>query len=133
MLSSRKKSALVGLLSAGIDAGLFAACTLFWAGMSVLVIARGLCACASAIFNFMANRSWAFNSTGKVRKQLIRYVVAAATGIGMTTTTWWLIQSRTGWNPRLVHLLSLLLVWMFFTYPVLRRWVFDTLEDAEAA
>ena len=122
--SPRMKSALVGLVSAGIDAGLFAFVTLFWAGMGTLVIARGVCAGTSAVFNFLANRTWAFKSKGKMRKQLTRYVLAAVAGIGMTTATWWFIQSRTGWNPRLVHLLSLVLVWAFFTFPVLRRWVF---------
>lgn len=132
MTSPRTKSALVGLVSAGIDAGLFALCTLFWAGISALVIARGACACSSAVFNFAANRSWAFKSTGKVRKQLLRYIAAAAMGIGLATGTWWFIQSSTGWNPRLVHLLSLVLVWALFTYPVLRRWVFSSGGRAEA-
>ena len=125
------KSALVGLASAGIDAGLFALCTLLWAGLSALVVARGACACSSAVFNFAANRSWAFKSTGKVRGQLLRYIAAATSGIGIATGTWWFIQSRTGWNPRIVHLLSLVLVWALFTYPVLRRWVFSSERRAE--
>ena len=123
-LAPKLRSALVGVASAGLDAGLFAICTLVWTGGLALVIARWVCAALSAVGNFAANRRFAFKARGPLVSQLTRYVLAAAAGISLTTATWWAMASATGWDPRLVHLLSLVLVWAGFTFPILRRWVF---------
>jgi len=122
----RAKSAAVGIASAGLDAGLFALCTLVWTGGLALVAARWLCAAASAVGNFAGNRIFAFGSEGRLTRQLGRYALAALTGISLTTASWWALARATGWDPRLVHLASLVLVWGLFTFPVLRRWVFPT-------
>jgi putative flippase GtrA len=125
MRSPRLRSALVGLASAGLDAGLFALCTLLWAGTAPLLLARASCAALSAVGNYTANRCWAFRSAGPVGGELVRYALAALAGISLTTACWWALSAVTGWDPRLTHALGLGLVWLGFTFPVLRRWVFE--------
>ena len=121
---TRLRSAAVGIASAGLDAGLFALCTLVWTGGQALVLARWICAALSAVGNFAGNRSFAFGSAQPLGRQLGRYGLAALVGISLTTATWWALATSTGWDPRLTHLISLILVWAGFTFPVLRRWVF---------
>lgn len=129
MRSAKLRSLLVGLGSAGVDVGLFALCSLIWAGGLALLLARWSCGALSALFNFSANRWWAFACRGnRLHRQLVRYSLAAGAGVSLTTGLWWVLWSLTGWDPRLVHLVSLALVWLGFSYPVLRGWVFRPAE-----
>lgn len=120
----------MGLASAGLDAALFALCTLVWTGGLALVAARWVCAALSAVGNFAGNRSFAFGSRDPLARQAWRYGLAALTGISLTTAAWWLLVRATGWDPRLSHLVSLVAVWALFTFPVLRRWVFPEAHRA---
>jgi putative flippase GtrA len=127
MESQRIRSLLVGLGSAALDAGLFGLCTLIWAGGVALLVARWLCAAASALLNFTGNRRWVFaRRGGRFDRQLARYSLAALAGISLATLVWWALVGWTAWDPRLLHLISLSLVWLGFTFPVLRGWVFRT-------
>ncbi len=121
----RIRSLAVSLASTALDVGLFALCTFLLAGFTALAAARWITGALGASCNFALNRVWAFRSTGtSAVNQAWRYALAAACAVTIATALWILIHSLTGWDPRLVHLLSMALVWLGFTYPLLRGWVF---------
>jgi putative flippase GtrA len=125
MSSTRIRSLLVSLASTALDVGLFALCTFLLAGFTALAAARWITGALGALCNFALNRAWAFRSTKtQVFSQAWRYALAAAGAVSIATALWIGIRSLTGWDPRLVHLLSMALVWLVFTYPLLHGWVF---------
>jgi putative flippase GtrA len=106
-----------------IDAGLFALCTLVLAG-TALVAARWTCGAIGAVANFALNRAWAFRArNGSPGPQAARYGLTAFAAVSLATLAWWLLREATGWDPRLLHLMSMAVVWVAFTYPLLRSWV----------
>jgi putative flippase GtrA len=121
---TRLRSLGVSLATTALDAGLFALCTLFFAGGAALLAARWLCGALGAVANFSLNRAWAFHTTGGVLGQAGRYALTSLAAITLATLVWWLLRLATGWDPRALHLLSLGLIWLGFTFPVMRRWVF---------
>jgi putative flippase GtrA len=125
MKSTRIRSLAVSLLSTALDFGLFALCTFLTAGLTALAVARWVTGALGAGCNFALNRAWAFKSTDSgVWGQAWRYALAAVSAVSIATLLWIFIHSATGWDPRLVHLVSMALVWLGFTYPLLRGWVF---------
>ena len=125
MTSTRTRSLGVSLVTTALDAGLFALCTVFFAGGVALLAARWLCGALGAVANFSLNRAWAFHSGGgSVLGQAGRYALTSLVAITLATVVWWLLRLATGWDPRALHLLSLGLIWLGFTFPVMRRWVF---------
>ncbi len=123
----RLRSAGVSLATTVLDAGLFALCTLFFAGGIALLVARWLCGAVGAAANFSLNRAWAFETRGRgLLGQAGRYALTSLVAISLATLCWWLLRLATGWDPRALHLLSLGLIWLGFTFPVMRRWVFRT-------
>ncbi len=125
MSSTRIRSLAVSLFSTALDFGLFALCTFLLAGFTALAAARWITGALGALCNFALNRAWAFRSTNSsILAQAWRYTLAAVGAVSMATLLWVLIHSFTGWDPRLVHLVSMALVWLGFTYPLLRGWVF---------
>ena len=130
MISSIRLGSLgVSLVTTVLDAGLFAVCTLMFAGGAALLAARWFCGAAGAAANFSLNRSWAFNSTSDDRSllgQAGRYALTSLVAISLATVVWWLLRLTTGWDPRILHLVSLGLIWLGFTFPVMRRWVFGS-------
>ena len=125
MKSTRVRSLAVSLASTALDFGLFALCTVMLAGFTALAAARWITGALGAGANFALNRVWAFKSTDAgVFSQAWRYALAAVSAVSLATLLWVLIHTLTGWDPRLVHLLSMALVWLGFTYPLLRGWVF---------
>ena len=122
---TRKRSLGVSLLTTVLDAGLFALCTLFFAGGAALLLARWLCGAVGAVANFSLNRAWAFDARGAgVLRQAGRYALTSLLAISLATAVWWLLRLTTGWDPRALHLLSLGLIWLGFTFPMMKRWVF---------
>jgi putative flippase GtrA len=122
--SPRWRSLSVSLLTTALDAGLFALCTLVLVG-PLLVLARWLCGALGAASNFLLNRVWAFGTRrGRLWAQALRYAATAVVAVTLATALWWLLLRLTGWDPRLLHPLSLALVWLGFTFPALRGWVF---------
>ena len=125
MKKHRIRSLCVSLMTAALDAGLFALCTFLLVGSSALLVARWICGAIGAGCNFGLNRIWAFNDeSGDIWRQIRRYSLAAATAVSLATLTWWVLHHLTGWDPRWLHLMSMGLVWLFFTYPLLAKWVF---------
>ena len=53
-----------------------------------------------------------------------RFALIALSAVCLATAVWWVVYTLTGWDPRLVHLASMGLVWLSFTFPLLRNWVF---------
>lgn len=124
MSSLRSRSLAVSLATTAVDAGLFALCTLALAS-SALLWARWLCGAIGAVCNFALNRVWAFRSRHDAAwGQLWKYGVTAAMSVTLATLVWWGLRFLTGWDPRVLHLMSLGLVWLVVSYPLLRRWVF---------
>jgi putative flippase GtrA len=125
MKGPRVRSLLVSLLTTAIEVTLFAVCTFLWFGSTTLVVARWLCGTLGAGCNFILNRAWAFRDDRScVARQMGRYAVAALVAVSLATFLWWSLFRLTGWDPRLVHVLSMAMVWLGFTYPMLRGWVF---------
>ncbi len=119
------RSLLVSLLTTALEAGLFALCTFLWMGLGALVAARWICGGIGAVCNFALNRVWAFKQNkARVRVQAVRYALAAGAAVSMATLVWYCLFKVTGWDPRLLQLLSMALVWLSFTFPLLRGWVF---------
>lgn len=118
------RSLCVSLITTLIEAGLFAICTRLLAG-AALLCARWFCGAVGALCNFSLNRSWAFRARrGFVLQQLERYALTALVSVSLATVVWWALRSVTGADPRLLHLGSLAIVWLLFTFPMLRGWVF---------
>ncbi len=125
------RSLLVSLLTTALEAGLFAACTFLWMGVGALVVARWICGGIGAGCNFALNRVWAFkHSDARLRVQLVRYALAAVTAVSLATLVWYCLLRVTGWDPRLLQLVSMALVWLSFTFPLLRGWVFRSSPSA---
>lgn len=120
----RRRSLLVSVATTVLDAGLFALGTLVLAGPA-LVAARWASGAVGAAANFALNRTWVFRPRDeRARGQALRYAAAAACAVTLATGLWWLLRSATGWDPRLLHLASMAAIWLAFTFPVMRDWVF---------
>jgi putative flippase GtrA len=120
----QRRSLAVSLTTTALDAGLFALGTLFLVGPA-LVALRWISGSVGAVANFSLNRAWAFRGPGgHTVRQAGRYAVTALVAVSLATLVWWLLRSATGWDPRLLHLASLAGVWLVFTFPVMRAWVF---------
>lgn len=120
----RRRSLAVSLATTALDAGLFALGTLFLVGPA-LVALRWLSGAVGAVANFSLNRAWAFRGRrDHVVRQAGRYAVTALVAVTLATLVWWVLRQALGWDPRLLHLVSLAGVWLAFTFPVLRAWVF---------
>ena len=116
----------VSLCTTALDAGLFALCTvLLISGSGAMLAARWWCGAIGAVANFVLNRKWAFDAGDRpVWAQAGRYALTSLIAVTLATGVWWLMRAGTGWDPRLLHALSLGLIWLGFTFPVMRRWVF---------
>jgi putative flippase GtrA len=124
----RLRSLGVSLVTTLIDFGLFALCTLILIG-SALTWARWLSGAVGAVCNFLLNRSWAFAARGeRLAHQAARYGVTALIAVSAATLVFAALRLFTPWDARLLHLLSLGLVWLGFTFPMLRGWVFRRSE-----
>jgi putative flippase GtrA len=124
-VKTRLRSMSVSLLTASGEALLFALLTLVLAGTTTLLLARWVCGLLGAAGNFALNRLWAFRSTGqKVHAQAGRYALTALSAVCLASLAWWSMVVATGWDPRLVHLASMAMVWLVFTFPMMRVWVF---------
>ena len=124
MSRGRLRSLAVSLVTTGLDLGLFTLCTLMLVGGTTLAVARWSCGALGAVCNFALNRAWAFEQRDKPWRQLARYAVVAVSAISLATAVWWTLFVSTGWDPRVLHVVSLALVWLGFTFPMLRDWVF---------
>jgi putative flippase GtrA len=92
-----------------------------------LVAARWLVGAGGATVNFVLNRRWALGRRDlSSRRQGLRYAVTAFPAVCLGTFIGWLGLISTHWDPRLLHVLSMILVWLSFTYPMFKRWVFRT-------
>ncbi|MBN1771627.1 MAG: GtrA family protein [Deltaproteobacteria bacterium] len=120
----QQRSLAVSLATTALDAGLFALGTLFLVGPALLVM-RWLSGAVGAVANFLLNRAWAFRGPrGHAARQAGRYALTALGAVTLATLVWWALRGATGWDPRLLHLASLAGVWLAFTFPVMRAWVF---------
>jgi putative flippase GtrA len=126
------RSAASSIASTALDAGLFALATLTFGGLA-LVAARWITGALGAIANFALNKRWAFaerSSPAKATRAQVaqggRYALVALLSVSLGTGLWWLLHALTGADPRLLQLLTMAVVWLLFSYPLMRRWVFAT-------
>jgi len=124
----RLRSLGVSLLTTLLDLGLFTLGALLVVG-SALTWVRWLSGAAGAVCNFLLNRVWAFSAIReRPTRQALRYGLTALCAVSLATVLFALLRLLTPWDPRLLHLLSLGLVWVGFTFPMLRSWVFRRAE-----
>jgi putative flippase GtrA len=115
----------VSVLTTLVDAGLFAFCTVLLPVGWALLLARWACGAIGAACNFALNRAWAFRAGGeRIGRQAPRYALTALAAVSLATAIFALLRAASSWDPRLLHLGSLGLVWLAFTFPMMRRWVF---------
>jgi putative flippase GtrA len=130
---ARRRSLAASLVTTALDAGLFALATLFLAGPP-LTAARWGTGALGAVANFLLNRRWAFRVRGQAAlPQAGRYALTALAAVSLATAIWWMLSAATGRDPRLLHLASLGVVWLGFTFPVLRAWVFVVPRSTSSA
>ena len=111
-------------VTASMEITLFAAAALLVVGQWLLV-ARWLVGASGAVLNFLLNRAWAFSRRGEAwGKQAWRYTVTAALAVTLGTIVWWMLVRATPVDPRVLHPVSMVSVWLSFTYPTMRSWVF---------
>lgn len=123
-MGPRLRSLATSLLTTVVDFGLFALCTLSMAGMALLY-ARWICGAVGAVCNFLLNRGWAFRGArDRVWSQLWRYSATALISVSLATALWWGLRLGTGLDARLLHLISMAIVWLAVSFPLLRVWVF---------
>lgn len=124
----KTRSLLVSVATTALDLTAFAICVAFAHGAwMTLVIARWMCAVLGAGCNFALNRKLAFRDhAGSASDQLKRYAIVALGAVTLATCVWSMLRVMTGLDARLLHPLSAAIVWLVFTYPLLRRWVFST-------
>ncbi|HOX45401.1 MAG TPA: GtrA family protein [Myxococcota bacterium] len=130
-LALRLRSLGVSLASTALDLGLFALLSLVLVGARGLVLARWVCGALGAAANFLANRRFAFRASAEPwARQAGRFAVTAAVAVSLATLLWWALWRWTGWDPRLLHPMSLAAIWLLFTFPAMRVWVFRAVPRA---
>lgn len=129
----RLRAALVSISGTAVDFALFSACTLVLTG-GPLLATRWLCAAVGGVLQFWLNRRWAFCAQDdRCQPQLAKFALTASVSITLSTLVWWVLCRTTGWDPRLMHLLAPAVVWIGFTFPVLRGWVFGCSSRSTSA
>ncbi len=123
MSAQRGKSALVSVLTAGLEVGFLALCMTTLAG-PILVAIRWLSGLCGAVLNFTLNRIWVFSGRRSGAAELFRFGATALCSITTSTAAWWALVSSTPYDPQVLHVTSMMAVWMVLTYPLLKRWVF---------
>lgn len=122
---TQKKSILVSIVTAGCEVIAFCICSVLIAG-PVLMAARWLLGVTGAVANFTLNRRWAFaeSRAHDATAQGLRYALTVGAGVTLATLLWWAVVSLTDWNTRVVHVVTMMAVWLSFTYPMFKVWVF---------
>jgi putative flippase GtrA len=126
------RSLLTSLFTTSFEILLFALTTLILAGHALLC-ARWIVGALGAVANFLLNRVWAFRATGAqdgARSQAFRYGTTALISVSLATALWWALKLFTGLDVRLLHITSMAVVWLVFTFPMLRGWVFSARSPA---
>ncbi len=124
MSDTRNRSILASVLTAGGELIVFAVATLTLPA-AWLIAARWVVGATGSALNFVVNRRWAFEARGqRKRGQAVRFAFATVVAVSLGTLLWWVGVSRTTIDPRLMHVASMVAVWLVFTYPVMSRWVF---------
>jgi putative flippase GtrA len=119
------KSLAVSVCTMTLDMSLFALCfALIHSTGTLLLLARFFCGALGALSNFLLNRRLAFRSEGSPLEELGKYAIVAASAVTLATLLWWILDRQTAIDPRVLHPLSAALVWLGFTYPMLKKWVF---------
>lgn len=119
------RSGLVSLVTTALDLLLFLVCLHLVVAGSALVLARWICGAVGASANLLLNRRWVFGAAGdKLAGQALRYAIMAVGSVTLATLVWFGLNKFTALDPRILHPISLFVVWPLFTFPMLRIWVF---------
>lgn len=128
MSSKRIRSALVSLFTAGLETALLCGLSILVSG-PILVLARWIGGLVGGGLNYGLNRWWVFGRgagrpSSEGMKQMGRFGATAVGSVTISTTVWVLLYTVTGADPRVLHPVAMMLVWLVFTFPVLKLWVF---------
>ncbi len=119
---------MISLLTASMELLVFGWAATLVVGPALLVV-RWFVGASGALGNFFLNRNFAFQRIEESRtRQGVRYATVAVSAVTLASGLWWLLQGLTSADPRLLHVLSMVSVWMIFTYPMMERWVFGRTE-----
>ena len=131
MSPTRKKSIAVSLFTAGLELLALKACTVALMG-PILLVMRWLVGAVGASLNYLLNRRWAFRARHESSTtQGARYAIIAVSGVTLGTITWWFALKMTTLSSPGAHVLSMVAVWLLFSYPMFKHWVFRTEESLE--
>jgi len=127
-IALRLRSVGASVVSTAVDIGLFALLSFALTGLvssaALLAGLRWLSGAAGALANFALNR-WAFGAArARLGQQGLRYAAVAAAAVTLAAGVFFMLARLTPADPRLLSVASLALVWLCFTFPLLRRWVF---------
>ncbi len=122
-MSTAPKSAMASVMTGSIELIIFFAASFTIAGRA-LIAARWLIGATGALANYGVNRRWAFaNRDAPKREQGLRYGLTAFGAVCIGTALFAVLCAFEV-DARLAHVVSMSLVWLGFTYPTMKRWVF---------
>lgn len=123
------RSLLASVGTGGLEIAVFAICAAVLPGRT-LILARWLVGASGSTANYFVNRRWAFAARDAAKRQQgWRFAVATLAAITLATVLWTVIVEL-GLDPRVAHVASMGGVWLVFTYPVMKRWVFSARSAA---
>ena len=122
--STRTRSMITSGSTAGAELLVFLMASTVLNG-AALAAARWLIGASGSGVNFAVSRRWAFAPTGaRKRAQGARWALISLSAVSLATLLWWSVVHWAGVDARVAHVGSVLGVWLFYTYPLMRRWVF---------
>ena len=136
MRNQRVKSAMTSLMTAGGELAILTIASAFFAGPAFLA-ARWMIGATGSTANFFINRRWAFEAHTGGRTQATRFAVTVVSAVTIASLLWWVALNLSHSDPRIVHVVTMMTVWILFTFPMMKHWVFacaeeeDTIESSE--
>ena len=128
MSSQRLRSAIVSIFTAGMEIAVLTVATVFITG-PLLLATRWVGGLVGASANYGLNRLLVFNGRHQLDTfEALRFAATALVSVTVSSSLWWALIQATGLDPRVLHPICMMTVWVLLTFPLLRRWVFSGLE-----
>lgn len=125
MPKTLRKSLSVSILTSLLDLSIFTLASLLFIGPA-LVFSRVFSSTIGALSNFFLNQRWAFKHRvrRKTSAELGKYALTALGAISLGTLIFCLFIQIFPTYPKTIHIVSLALVWLSYSYPMMKGWVF---------
>ena len=130
MSKQRLKSGAISLFTAGGEVVALSLATILLAGPA-LVAFRWFGGLFGSTCNYLLNRHLVFaeqKSPGERR----RFATTTVVSVTLSTGLWVALIAATAADPRVLHPVSMMSVWMLVTFPMMRGWVFAESPDETA-